>query len=175
MKCCTICAMVAKTWKRGDIECGEVNTESAQYVAQYTTKKMTDKDDMRLGDRHPEFARMSLKPGIGAAFMPYVADSINSMAIDLVALEGDVPSSLRHGKRIMPMGRYLRRKLREEVGLAPEAPLSTIIKAQAELQPMRDSAFENSRSFKEEVMKEFDGKVAQIEHRANLWKQRRKL
>lgn len=172
-KCCSQCRLVGETWGMGDVELGEVNVESAQYIAQYTTKKMTKADDPRLYGREPEFARMSLKPGIGADFMWEIASSL--LKFDLDETQDDVPSSLRHGKRIMPLGRYLRRKLRVAVGKDENAPESTLAEAQARLQPMREAAFENSTSFKEEVMKAADQAVAQAENREKLWKKRGNL
>lgn len=179
-RCCDVCRLVHNTWSVdgehiGDVDLGELNDESAQYVAGYTTKKMTAADDSRLLGRYPEFARMSLKPGIGAGFVPFIADAINVLSVDLVAEQGDVPSALRHGTRIMPIGRYLRRKLRMEVGLAPEAPQSTLDQAKAELQPLRDRAFENSRSFKKEVLEEYDNKVKSLVNKHNIYKKRSKL
>lgn len=110
-ECCDWCRMVGEVWARGDIDIGDLNESSAQYVAGYVMKKMTDKEDIRLEGRHPEFPRMSNRPGIGADAMHDVASVV--LEFDLVEKQGDVPSALRHGKRIMPLGRYLRRKLRE--------------------------------------------------------------
>lgn len=154
----------------GDVDLGEVNTESAQYVAQYTTKKMTAKEDSRLLGRHPEFARMSLKPGIGADFMPDVASSL--LEFNLVEKQGDVPSSLRHGSRIMPLGRYLRRQLRKQVGMDEKAPQSTLDQAKERLQPLREVAFETSQSFKKVVVEAADEKVRQMENRNRIFKKR---
>lgn len=172
-KCCDHCRLVHKTWGMGDVDLGEVNTESAQYLAQYTTKKMTSKDDFRLGDRYPEFARMSLKPGIGAEFMHEVGSAL--MEFDLEEKQGDVPSALRHGKRIMPLGRYLRRKLRTVVGMEENAPESTLREAQERLQPLREAAFNNSQSFKKTVVAAADNKVAQMENRNRIWKKKGSL
>lgn len=91
---------------------GELTWESAQYIAGYLTKKVaSDEKSIR------EFARMSLRPGIGASAMGDVGRSLSSEAgLDWVAVNGDVPAVLRHGKRLLPLGRYLRRRLRGELG-----------------------------------------------------------
>lgn len=174
-QCCVQCETVWRTWGKGDVELGELNEESAQYVAQYVTKKMTHKDDSRLLGRYPEFSQPSLKNGgIGSGFMKTVASAISEMSVDLVAEEGDVPSSLRHGSRIMPLGRYLRRKLREEMGLAPEAPESTLKKKEEEMLGLRVAArnSEDNPSLKGQYLKEMDGKIKQLEFRQRLYKKR---
>jgi len=109
--------LIESCWGMGMVYVGELTTESAQYIAGYVTKKMTSKDDGRLGGRHPEFARMSLNPGIGALAVPAVADALNdTYGAALVAGSSDVPLALMHGRRSLPLGRYLRRRLREQMG-----------------------------------------------------------
>lgn len=104
-------------WSHGFIYAGSLTMDSAQYIAGYVTKKMTKVDDARLGGRHPEFARMSLRPGIGA---PAVSDIVQALQTDLgqreIASRGDVPSVLRQGGRSMPLGRYMRGRIREAIG-----------------------------------------------------------
>lgn len=60
-------AELESLWTRGNSEIGMVSFESARYCAKYVTKRITgDGAAAHYGDRVPEFARMSLKPGIGA-------------------------------------------------------------------------------------------------------------
>lgn len=98
---------------------------------------MTRFDDPRLNGRHPEFARMSLKPGLGTSAMHDLADQV--MRFNLDETQGDVPSSLRHGAKILPLGRYLRRKLRTYVGKDEKAPESTLAEMAEEVRAMWDS------------------------------------
>lgn len=110
--------IIADCWSRdkkplGHIVVGSVTFESAGYVAGYVTNKLTKSDDPRLGGRHPEFARMSLRPGIGALAVPDIVDTLQTKhGCAQLALEGDVPTILQHGSRKLPLGRYLRSKLR---------------------------------------------------------------
>lgn len=64
-------------WSLGNVEVGDVSFQSAAYCARYAMKKQIGKDvgkvqeivDLSTGEvvtRRHEFARMSLKPGIGA-------------------------------------------------------------------------------------------------------------
>lgn len=155
------------------MDLGTVETASAQYVCGYVTKKMTKADDPRLDGRFPEFARMSLKPGIGADAMHEVASTL--LQFDLETGMDDVPSSLRHGSRTLPLGNYLTRRLRKLVGKDEAAPQSTLDKVEEELRPMREAAFENSRPFKEEVVKANDQKVLNQETRRKIYKPRESL
>lgn len=129
---------IADAWARngnpiGHVVVGTLTFESAAYIAGYVTKKMTKADDPRLGGRHPEFARMSLRPGIGALAMDQVADMLHTrVGSRLIAETGDVPTVLRHGGKPMPLGRYLRRKLREKVGVPEFGSAHTYLLQQKE-------------------------------------------
>lgn len=58
-----------KIWGLGNVMLGNVTRESAGYCARYCLKKVTgDRAESHYGGRTPEFAHMSLKPGIGASF-----------------------------------------------------------------------------------------------------------
>lgn len=110
--------LVTSTWGMGFCYPGELTRESAQYVCGYVVKKMTSADDPRLLGRHPEFTRMSRRPyGIGAQAVPQIMEALNdSQGAALTAREGDVPRSLMHSKTSLPLGRYLRRLMREYAG-----------------------------------------------------------
>lgn len=119
-RCCAPCDLVEEVWGKGFIYNRPLEIGSARYIARYVIKKMTRFDDPRLGNRHPEFARMSLKPGIGAGVVEAVASVITRY--NLLTPEGDVPVTLRHGDLEWPLGRYLRKRLRIHLGLDERAP-----------------------------------------------------
>lgn len=103
---------VVKTWGKGFVEVGDLTVHSAQYVAGYTVKKMTQVDDVRLPvGYYPEFSRMSRRPGIGAAAAVDMARALSG-----VAFGTDVPSVVRSYGRSLPLGRYMRERLRKELG-----------------------------------------------------------
>lgn len=91
--------LMERLWPHGDADIGDMSFESAGYVARYCMKKVTG----ALADNHyrrfvpdtgevywlvPEFARMSLKPGIGAKwFEKFRQEVINN---DGVAIRGKI-------------------------------------------------------------------------------------
>lgn len=170
--CCPRCDQVRSTWGKGSVLLGQLTTESAQYIAGYVTKKMTSANDERLRGRKPEFSRQSLKPGIGVPALATIAETIRNF--NLYPLEGDVPSSLRHGKKILPLGRYLRRKLRVLLGKSPNATQETFDKINEEmlsvLQVSKDSPdFVSVRSL---LLQKDAQKVASMESRSRIYKKR---
>lgn len=171
VNCCPVCDLVRDTWTHGGVFLGTVTTDSAQYTCGYVTKKMTSKDDFRLKGRHPEFSRMSLKPGIGGDAMWDVASTV--LEFDLETPEGDVPSSLQHGTRKLPLGRYLQRRLRKMVGKDEKAPQAVLDKLSAELHPLREAAFNASQSFAKEIVKSTEQAALNQEERVKIFKQRR--
>jgi len=114
-----------KAWGLGHSFVGDLNQDTATYIAGYVTKKMTNPNnpmhEFLLSGRHPEFARMSLRPGIGASSVSDIADTLTTPAgCDALSRVGDVPHALMMGKKSIPLGKYIRRKLREKIGF-PES------------------------------------------------------
>lgn len=144
-----ISGIVRDTWGLGHTFVGELTKESAAYIGGYVTKKMTKHDDGRLHGRFPEFARMSLRPGIGAVAAPDIAAVLRSpYGLQEISEIGDVPSSLLYGKCRMPLGRYMRRVLRKELGRAPDAPFESYKKYASEMRVMlEDHAKASPASF----------------------------
>lgn len=182
---CASCNLVRTSWGLGFSSVGTLELSSAQYLAGYVTKKMTGKSDKRLEGRVPEFARMSLRPGIGMHALHEVADQIMKLGLDVS--QADVPSGLRHGGRIFPLGRYLRRKLRLMVGKDEAAPAATLAEAEAEVRPLWDAAVKAaeasaieerlgpSKVFRASLLAEGAARVARMEARQRIFKGRRSL
>lgn len=140
---------VAKTWSYGFTYVGELNRDSAMYIAGYCTKKMTSKKDPRLNGKYPEFSRMSLRPGVGATAMRDVAESLRCETGDgLLKALGDVPHALSHNRRALPLGRYLRRVLRKELGRAQDAPLEAQKKYAQEMRQMFEDGVKTAKDKK---------------------------
>lgn len=173
--CCANCQLVHSTWGYGDVLLGELEIGSSQYLAGYITKKMTRRDDPRLLERDPEFARMSLRPGIGHGFMHEAASEWLKFNLD--KSQADVPSALRHGSRTMPLGRYLRRSLRQLTGKDPNAPQSEITKYENEVLPLLKAAQADPKnpSLKAQIIQHNKGATLSMKARAKIFKQRKNL
>lgn len=112
--------LIQKIWSLGSTATYELNEKTAQYVAGYVTKKLTSFSDPRLKGRWPEFARMSNRPGLGALSLQPLVEAIHTdHGLDYLMKLQDVPDHVMIGGKKVLLGRYLRQKLREEIG-APE-------------------------------------------------------
>lgn len=174
-RCCTWCNLVADSWGKGNILLGTLEPSSAGYVAGYVTKKMTSSGDTRLEGRHPEFARMSLRPGIGGDATWEIADVV--LQYDLAEKAGDVPTELRHARSRVPLGRYLVQRVRVMSGYEKGAPQIVLDKIDTELRPLREAAKADNEnpSLKSRVLELNKGKVASFESKNRLYRKRRSL
>lgn len=165
--------LVLSTWNQGHVYAGELNPTTAAYIAGYVTKKATKHGDPRLQGRHPEFARMSRNPGLGAPAIPAVADACSTAAgARDIALRGDVPESLRHGRSNLPLGRYLRRKLREELGFETIGGQAKPAAVQSEeLHTLLEAAGSRSSYLLNKPFIEYP-QIRQIEKRSLIWKKK---
>lgn len=183
-RCCAACDLIEDVWGRGLIKNLPLEMGSARYIARYVLKKMTRFDDPRLGNRHPEFSRKSLKPGIGAGVLESVASVITRY--NLLTPQGDVPVTLRHGDLEWPLGRYLRKKLRIKLGLQPQAP--NVLSAQASYENFHSEENTNMRalqeaartdkenpSLKAQLLKASTGVRAQLHARLKIFNSKGKL
>lgn len=168
-------------WAKGHTLLGEVNERTIRYVLGYTRKKMTRPDDPLLKGREPEFTLYSTNPGIGGAAMADVARSmINKATGEILGISEDVPTSLMHGKKQLPLGRYLRKKLREELGYdntgATEEGLQ---KFTAEMQDLYRSYLDDpaysSGSFKAYLVAKCKGSADLIEAYAKIFTQEKSI
>lgn len=166
--CCPHCDLIMETWGRGHIMLGSLTAESAQYIAGYVTKKMTAKDDPRLRGRSPEFFQPSLRSAIGSAALWDVASTLLQFNLDQT--EADVPVSLRHGSRDLPLGRTLRKKLRGMIGKDESAPQAAIDQYQERMRPLFEAARANPQnpSVLSQIQKQSVQKIRNMEARMKL-------
>ncbi|MEM2002528.1 MAG: hypothetical protein QXT77_07795 [Candidatus Methanomethylicaceae archaeon] len=123
-------SIVSRAWRYGFVSFGSVTPSSIAYVGGYVTKKLTG-SYYRQQNKVPEFARMSLNPGIGRPGLERLIEFLTSeQGAKLIAETGDVPAFVRWNQQKWPLGRYLRMKLREAVGFdkigTPEVVLASV-------------------------------------------------
>lgn len=106
---------VQKCWPHGFIHIGSAESRSMSYVAGYICKGMTKKSDKRLAERPPEFCCMSLRPGIGHGVTSRMVEVLEGKSLEQSL---GVPSDIRIDGKRYPLGRYLRRKVEEKLGLS---------------------------------------------------------
>lgn len=167
--------LVSKAWPYGFSSCYEFNEATAQYTCGYITKKLRDRNDNREWN-YPEFARMSLKPGLGSGAMQVLANDLLRNADSWKT--GDVPRSIRIGKRTIGLGRYMLNELREAVGFTDQ--YIDGIKQDAVMEKSLEllSVFQNSEgslTFKEAHAKQIAQKLLQVEARYKIWQSKRSL
>lgn len=118
----------------GHIMCSEINASRSAYIAQYTVKKMVDENHpderFKLKGRVAEFMRSSKgRPGgIGAPAVPWLSHTMGRPAnLRQLAIYGDVWNSVRIEGRVWPLGEYMRKKIRENMGIPQSAPERAIL------------------------------------------------
>lgn len=150
----------------GFVDVGLLEVASAAYIAGYVLKKMTNRVHEKLEGRHPEFCRMSLRPGIGAGVASKVIDALAEADLRGVSIF-DVPTQLRVGGKMMPVGRYLQQQMRLAVGREKAVPRETLMRI----------AFENRRTWQERDEREKERKAHALnaEARSKIIRKRRKL
>lgn len=148
---------------------------TAQYVAGYTTKKMTSLHDPRLGGRHPEFSRMSNRPGIGRSAVPALSDALQGVpGVSWRSL----PMAVQIGRQKMPLGRYLTAALRDEFGLSDEEKAhvkgSWLLEESVRVQELQKEALGSGKlgSISSVLERESAQAILNLEKKFDIWKSR---
>jgi len=93
----------------GHVYFGDVEPHSIQYTAGYTVKKMTSFNHEDLHGRYPEFPAPS--KGLSIDSVQRIIDAMHALRLN------DVPSSILVNGRPCPVPRYLKSKVREQLGI----------------------------------------------------------
>lgn len=149
-------------WPYGFVNVGyDVSVGVARYLAAYTVKKQNGRDERSrewLNGRSPEFARMSTRPALGLPGLKMLERWLLTPAGERWRTDHmDVPSSIKVGKGIYPMGRTLRTKLRELFDIDPGNPILVETRKQKQLaidlDPLLSSQRERLRHARYDVLK----------------------
>jgi len=109
--------LVEKSWKKGFSCVQELNQATANYVAGYVVKGMTWKNHPKLDGRVPEFMRCSkMAGGIGIGAVNDAAEKLSRYE----NLKYSAVQCFQAGKKRLPLGRYLTKKLAQATGKEEE-------------------------------------------------------
>lgn len=117
---CQFEEMVEKAWSKGFVTMSEIIPQRAAYVAQYTLKKNWKWLEGQNSAVIPEFSRQSRMPGVGALpiAIAYLRDLCTSKSgAEYIANTTDVFRNIEIDGKNLPLGSYLRDKLRIELGI----------------------------------------------------------
>jgi len=172
------------SWGLGLVHAAPFTEQTAQYTCGYVIKKMTHVDDRRLHGRPPEFARMSRRPGIGTAAMEVIAASLGEASRrGAVDADGALSTQVRVGRRLVPLGRFLLRKLRaaaygEDSEEARSAMARVTYERSLELSALLSRALASGQATatkKAVYLEEVKQKTLQIESRAKMYSKKEVL
>lgn len=174
-------ALVQESWGKGFTHVGELERESAQYIAGYVTKKMTAEDDVRLNGRKAEYARMSNRGGgMGIS-------AIKDIGIHLAELWGEfgLPDDVPREIGGLPLDRYARGKIRiitgvDREGKTPKAVLSRMREeARKDSEDVaalaRDGRRGEAKALSKKIVETKRQKSLNAEYRMSLHKKGRRL
>jgi hypothetical protein len=173
--------VIRETWSNGGVHVGDLTPQSASYICGYILKRRTNDSDEYtrgwLNGRHPEFSRMSLRPGIGALSLDPIRDALETEhGCDRLSDDGDVPHELKIGQKSLMLGRYLRGQLREKMGMQKMQPLEKqkehSLQMQALYEENRKSIYETP---KETFLRINKQKRLNKQKKYEIYEQRRKL
>lgn len=117
------CSPWAEIWPFGGVHVTRFNPATALYCAKHLAKGVRPEKEHKF--MHPEFARMSRRPALGARYVEEVLAAYYTSAAGAFELAAtlDVPTAiLGVDNRSAPLGRFLRRRLRSAIGWEPSVP-----------------------------------------------------
>lgn len=144
----------------GLVDIGEITPESARYIAGYTIKKLTRKNDERLNGKPPEFMVSSKKDGgIGHDEVIRIARQLKS---NPYLNTDNIINSFQIGGKTFPLGGYLTKKLFEELGWDNKIKEQNLINYQNKLFTINEAYggdyYQNIIKHSEQYRKNIDAK-----------------
>lgn len=116
-------------WPQGFIFTGTVTPSSCAYVAKYIAKRydIAWKEKLSTKGVSPEFSLCSRRPGLGFGFVEKIVDTLRLYSRRVV------PTVMRIGGRFFVLGRYIRQKIAEMIGITDDEKQEKIKKLKEEL------------------------------------------
>lgn len=141
--------LIESCWGMGFVQMGDATKDSMEYVAGYVMKKMFKKDS------GPYRERSWQSKGLGKLAIPALAKvQLSPRLLQDLVETGDIISEFSQNRKKLPLGRYLRGKLREEVtGFAKGSELeevSPMLRMSIRAKAFAKHVFEKSPQYLEE-------------------------
>lgn len=113
---------LSSIWGRGFVDLKPFTPGRAEYVANYTTKKIASHEGRPSADHPKPFAIMSLKPAIGTWIVPRLAEKVRNsnercISVGSQEISFDELHTVRCGGRTYPLGRTLKEKIYPLIGV----------------------------------------------------------
>lgn len=177
-------AVVRDTWGLGHTLTAEFNSATANYCAGYVTKntrslaqatsRITQSGE--IVEVYPEFARMSLKPGLGVNAIAHMAEKLkrNDWVWNKLHTEQDVPKTIDFGGRTVALGSYMLNALREHIGFTAGVIKNTKGKAgydaSVEMSILFEAAFANqtAQTYKDVYKAQNAQRILQVEAKEKI-------
>lgn len=156
----------SKCWTKGFNYCGDITERSARYISGYVVKGLKGEDAAKFG-KTPEFMLSSRKGGgLGRNAVKVVAENVKCSPY----LKKENIYSFQYGKnRHRPLGRYLKDKFAEDLGLTEEEKRLNWYRQHEEIyQSMGD---DEAFSYAEMVDKDKQRRL-NMETKANIFRKR---
>lgn len=137
-----------RLWGKGRVQVGAVTDGGMAYVAGYTLKKIKKQEEPHwLNGRHPEFTRMSTKPGLGAGMAAAMAEFYMTPPGQEYSRKYGEPTEIRCNGEVWPLDRYMREKVKDAMRYAP-TPLEKhqVALNRGRLRPLLTSEEKKARS-----------------------------
>ena len=111
--------IIQKAWGKGFVNVSEFNHQTAAYCSKYIIKQLQGPQNSK--QQVHEYSRMSNRPGIGADAMAVIGETLHSTpGLNAIEKNRDVPHQIRINGKLLPLGSYLRKRLRKEIGMPEE-------------------------------------------------------
>lgn len=163
---------IEKTWGLGFCHLGELNSTTAKYITGYCLKKLTSKGDPKLYGRRPEFNRSSRgtinnnKGGIGRTAVRELSENIKKVEF---YVPGNI-SKIRTNGASLNLGRYLKRKLWDDLEIPTDQRETSLINYQMEV---FFTNWKKGEHYAKTMLDNSKGKRQSIAAKAKIHKQRR--
>lgn len=119
---------ISELWDRGFTSVSDLCVDRAAYACSYVVKKSYGQAVPDVVGGLREFARMSLRPGIGSGAVEELAKhQATAYGVNYLREHKDVFQFVRFEGRVFPIGRYLVRALRARVGVPDVDPARVVI------------------------------------------------